>query len=315
MNKQILTIIIVIIAILGFGAVGWFYYYPSTPTELSKTEQPTIPIPTQSTQKSSEETKTESQTPPPPTKSPLEAIKKIIPPRVPTLEETVKKHANAAITKTVVTIWEDMHPDDKLRWRDKEEYISEYNRLVTVTYTSFKTKETKSIDAWVHPITQKVYGDIKEVVEIVTAQGVAESSELSNFYQKVTDRWYFFSQLLSASDRAKIKAEAKPGVSYKELSKSPDKYKGQRVRYTGKVIQIQEEQGGSGFLRLSVTPTEFGYSYDDIIYVSYTQPTDALQDDIVTIYGILSGAISYTSQAGYLITVPGMEAAVIEKTQ
>ncbi len=83
------------------------------------------------------------------------------------------------------------------------------------------------------------------------------------------------------------------------------------MKYTGKVLQINE-----GFIttdiRLAVTKTSYGYSVNDVIWVEYIGTTDFVEDDIVTVYGEITGSYSYTSIAGWKITLPSMDADTIE---
>jgi len=46
--------------------------------------------------------------------------------------------------------------------------------------------------------------------------------------------------------------------------------------------------------------------------VEYDQNTEFVDEDIVTVYGMVYGAYSYTSQADWEITVPGILADWIE---
>ncbi len=111
---------------------------------------------------------------------------------------------------------------------------------------------------------------------------------------------------------AMLKTTAKK-VSYAELSKNPDSYKGTSVKFTGQILQILESNG-QGVIRLSVTNLGYGtWSSDDVVYVTYTGHNDFVNGDVVTVYGVLQGSYTYTSQANYQITLPSMEACDVEK--
>ncbi|WP_462406675.1 Slp family lipoprotein [Gracilibacillus sp. Marseille-QA3620] len=109
---------------------------------------------------------------------------------------------------------------------------------------------------------------------------------------------------------AEKKANAKP-IEYAQLKKNPDRYEGEYVKYYGQIVQIIEDDDYTN-IRLAVTKDEFGYNYDDIIFVEYDGLTDFVEDDEVTVYGTISGEYSYTSQAGWEISVPGLLADEIE---
>ena len=78
------------------------------------------------------------------------------------------------------------------------------------------------------------------------------------------------------------------------------------------------EDGIAGF-RIDVTCKKYqyisGYSRDDTMWVLYTpSPGESkiLEDDMVNIYGYLTGEYSYESVLGAKITIPSMTAKYIE---
>lgn len=113
------------------------------------------------------------------------------------------------------------------------------------------------------------------------------------------------------NDIASLKNQATT-VNFKELDKDPDSFKGEIVKFTGQILQIQESNG-YGVARLAVTKESYGWSLSDVVYVEYQGHTDAVQDDVVTAYGQLTGSKTYESQAHFQITIPSMTACVIEK--
>lgn len=112
------------------------------------------------------------------------------------------------------------------------------------------------------------------------------------------------------ADIAAKKANAKT-IDYPQLKKNPDRYKGEYVKYTGKIIQILEGKDITN-IRLAVTETEFGYDYDDEIFIEYDGYTDYVDEDIITVYGEIYGTYTYVSQAGYNISLPGLIAEEFE---
>lgn len=100
-------------------------------------------------------------------------------------------------------------------------------------------------------------------------------------------------------------------LDYLKLKKNPDRYAGEYVKYSGEIVEIQE---GDNFtiIRLAVTKTSYGYDFNDIVFVNYPGYTDYVDEDIVTVYGVINGSYSYTSQAGWEITVPSMIADKVE---
>lgn len=93
------------------------------------------------------------------------------------------------------------------------------------------------------------------------------------------------------------------GIKYDQLARNPDDYKGEKVKFKGKVVQIME--GDSEIqMRLAVDS-----DYDMILYCGYDPSivsSRILEDDIITIYGTSIGTISYNSTMGGKITIPGV---------
>ncbi len=105
-------------------------------------------------------------------------------------------------------------------------------------------------------------------------------------------------------------------IPYKSMARDPDKYTGKRVKFTGEVLQVVESSWSSSVeYRIAVTKEDWGYSADDVVYVTYT-PAEGesriLEEDIVTFYGESKGLMSYNSTLGGKITIPEVEAAYIE---
>ena len=100
-------------------------------------------------------------------------------------------------------------------------------------------------------------------------------------------------------------------LSFKDLSRNPDKHKGEKLKYTGLVIQVQEDEhwlddNTTVDLRINVTKDEYGL-WDDTIYATVELPKNAdriLEKDIITIWGECDGKYSYTSVLGSDVTLP-----------
>ena len=96
-------------------------------------------------------------------------------------------------------------------------------------------------------------------------------------------------------------------ISFTDLARNPERYKGQLFTFTGEVIQVVEPSvGNTVSLRINVTQTEYG-SYTDTIYATISIPEGAdriLEEDILTIYGECQGMYSYTSVLDQKISLP-----------
>lgn len=108
-----------------------------------------------------------------------------------------------------------------------------------------------------------------------------------------------------AEEEARLAEEAKgydTGITYKDLARSPETYEGQKVKFTGTVLQVIEGSMTLNGLRLATKD-----SYDDVVYCEYlTSILDVrlLEDDIITIYGISNGLQSYETVMGATVTLP-----------
>lgn len=93
------------------------------------------------------------------------------------------------------------------------------------------------------------------------------------------------------------------GITYSQLARTPDNYKGKKVKFTGKVVQVMEGDGEVQ-IRLAV-----GGNYNNIIYGVYDSDlvsSRVLEDDYITIMGLSAGLLTYTSTMGGEITIPSM---------
>lgn len=110
----------------------------------------------------------------------------------------------------------------------------------------------------------------------------------------------------AAAEEASRKAEEEArgyetGITFDQLARTPDDYITQKVKFSGKVLQVME---GSGFnqIRLAIDS-----DYDQIILAEYDPSlvsSRILEDDIITIYGYSMGVTSYTSTLRKTITLP-----------
>jgi hypothetical protein len=104
---------------------------------------------------------------------------------------------------------------------------------------------------------------------------------------------------------ANYKASAQ-SIPYKQLDKSTDPYVGSKVTYRGQIFQIQSS-GNTNVILLSVTDEGYGF-WDDNIWVDYQGKVNGAEDDIITVWGTITGTKSYETQAGGETYVPRMRA-------
>ncbi len=85
-------------------------------------------------------------------------------------------------------------------------------------------------------------------------------------------------------------------IDYKTLARNPEKHKGEKFKFTGKVYSVKEnksEQAGMIVyaMKIEVTEDEYGF-WDDIVCANIELPEEAdrlLEDDIVTFWGECEG--------------------------
>lgn len=99
----------------------------------------------------------------------------------------------------------------------------------------------------------------------------------------------------------KEKNKYNTGITYDNLARSPEQYKGEYVKFKGKVLQVLEDSGVTQ-IRLAIDG-----DYDKVILVGYSSSildVKLLEGDVVTVYGESQGDVTYTSTIGKPITLP-----------
>lgn len=155
----------------------------------------------------------------------------------------------------------------------------------------------------------------------------AEKQQISNDYEKLKEEAQPFLELSEAERQAelarlekeeaerkaqeeaeRLEEEAKgydTGITFDDISRSPEKYKGKKVKFSGNVLQVVDGTLSNN-LRMSTSG-----NYDDVILVEYkTSLIDfrLLDNDKITIYGTFSNLQSYTAVMGNTVTVPLVKA-------
>ena len=114
----------------------------------------------------------------------------------------------------------------------------------------------------------------------------------------------------AAAEKEKEEKEAQgyeTGITFDQLARTPDDYTGEKIKFSGKVVQVIE---GTGEIQLRFAVND---AYDQMIYLSYFSyivDQRVLEDDFFTVYGVSLGTISYESTFGATITIP---AALIDR--
>ena len=94
-------------------------------------------------------------------------------------------------------------------------------------------------------------------------------------------------------------------ISYDELLRNPDSYKGKDIKLRGKVLQSVD-----GTLLIYVTQGSYGI-WDDITMIAWEGEPNVIEDDIITVWGTYTGTYTYTTALGSDKTVPLLAAKYV----
>ena len=100
-----------------------------------------------------------------------------------------------------------------------------------------------------------------------------------------------------------LKKNAKGGL-YTKISRDPNQYVGEYVKFSGKVVQVCYESGSAGDYSQYRIATKNGY--DDVVYalINISGKSRILENDKITIYGKFSELYTYTTVMGSSVTIP-----------
>ncbi|MET3507013.1 hypothetical protein [Halalkalibacter oceani] len=172
-----------------------------------------------------------------------------------------------------------------------------------------------SFGSYDNEVVNEVYGDYNNFINSFDIPGSVEETDIGFNVNKIPLGEIEITEGFTAEEVKQLELEQKKSIaeeiSFAHLNKNPDRYAGEYVKYTGEIVQIQEGDGWT-IIRLAVTESSYGYDFNDIVWVEYEGYTDFIDEDIVTVYGTIMGSHSYTSQAGWEITVPALLADIIE---
>lgn len=110
-------------------------------------------------------------------------------------------------------------------------------------------------------------------------------------------------------EEAEAKKGYDTGITYDNLARTPDDYKGQKIKFYGKVIQVMEGDTETQ-IRLAVND-----DYNTVILCGIPKGTTSvriLEDDMITVMGTSIGLYTYQSTMGGKITIPAMYVDKVE---
>lgn len=92
-------------------------------------------------------------------------------------------------------------------------------------------------------------------------------------------------------------------TDFADLYSNPDKFKGQRIDFTGKVFSV-EIDGDNTYLQIWQDPVNFNNN----TVVTFAKKIDVAEDDYISISGIVAGKFSGTNSFGGKVTAPQISA-------
>ena len=98
---------------------------------------------------------------------------------------------------------------------------------------------------------------------------------------------------------------------YEQWARYPDLYKGKKISFRGKVVQVVERSWGPNVYRVAVDS-----DYGCMFYVEYTLAkgkSRILEGDVVNLQGTFEGAYTYTTTLGSSVTIPAIDATSMSK--
>ena len=180
------------------------------------------------------------------------------------------------------------------------------------------------------PGEEEVAGDSSEKTSEVAkdtseedSAAIAESNKKKEDEKKAKAE----SESIAAEEEAKAESESiaaeeaaeaelkdtstyKSDISYEQIARTPDDYYFEKVKFSGKVVQVMEGEDTTNQLRVAIND-----NYDTIMLVEYEKDildSRVLEDDYINIYGFSMGVITYESTMGGNITIPAVAANMIE---
>lgn len=133
----------------------------------------------------------------------------------------------------------------------------------------------------------------------VNGQVTDELLQSLNVVEKVQD----------AVQKEASKAEYSSDYTYDQLARNPDTYKGQKMKFTGKVLEAGNDDD------ICYARIELNSNIDTVLFVTYKSDLlgyRLLDDDNITVYGTSLGVYSYKSVGAGTITIPWLNADMIE---
>lgn len=179
-----------------------------------------------------------------------------------------------------------------------------------------KTEKLEEAEPWFEMSKEKQQREIE--VEKERAEKAAKEKAAKEAAEKAAQEAKEKAEKAEKEAKKKAEKEAREakkrqgyntGITYSQLARTPDDYEGEKVKFSGKVVQVMEDDDAVQ-IRLAVNN-----NYDTIVYAEYDPyivDSRILEDDQITIMGTSSGIITYESTMGGNISIPSVLVDEIE---
>ncbi len=111
------------------------------------------------------------------------------------------------------------------------------------------------------------------------------------------------------------KADYRTNITYEDLARKPDQYKGTLVCFKGRVVQVLDSSSNVTIRLATKNEQYFGYQ-GDVLYCTISKDFlnggRLLEDDIITIYGKADGIKEYTAILGNTIQIPSVVVRIVD---
>ena len=138
------------------------------------------------------------------------------------------------------------------------------------------------------------------------ANGSSEDTEAQSLSAKAAKE-------IEREEAAKAAEEAKSyktGITYNQLTRNPNDYKGKKATFRGKVFQSFENGNTTNIMMV----VDGNYNY--IMYITIDSsklPSRVIENDWITVRGISNGIYTYESSGNGMLSVPWVKADYIDR--
>ncbi len=198
--------------------------------------------------------------------------------------------------------------DQKKQLENTNQELTDKNSELQKTIDELENSAEKQLISIRNAYEAKEWSEVIELADALHKEhnGTAEDKEAQKLAKTSKEK------IAEAKRQAEKKEKQgyNTGITYNQLARTPDDYEGEKVKFSGEVVQVIE---GSSSVQIRLAVND---DYDTILLGEYDSDivsSRILEDDHITIYGTSIGTISYESTMGATITIPGVQIEKIDQ--